>query len=148
MFGDFGVDALTGSDGFDTFVIRSNEPNPLAGVQYINPVTGAVVFNPGIGPLNPGNPFEADVITDFNPQEDMLGLDSGLVYSNLRFDTGQNITGGISNDTVIYNNLNNTVLAVLEDYTLGINSFDVITLTPFQQNLGSDLFGPYVDGTV
>lgn len=153
LFGDFGVDALTGSDGFDTFVIRANAPNPLAGVRYVNPNLPAtspnyVVFDPGIGPVDGSNPFAADVITDFNPQEDFLGLDSGLVYSNLRFDTGQNITGGISNDTVIYNNLNNTVLAVLEDYTLGINSFDVVTLTPFQQNLGSDFFGPYVDGTV
>jgi len=148
LFGDFGIDELTGGAGFDTFVIRANEPNPLAGVQYVDPTTGDVVFDPGIGPVNPGNPFNADVITDFNPQEDFLGLDNGLVYANLRFDTGQNITGGSSNDTVIYSNLTSNVLVVLEDYTLGINSFDVFTLTPEQQLAGSNFYGPFIDGTV
>ena len=147
LFGDYGQDALEGGAGSDVFVIRSNEPNPLAGVQYVD-AAGNTVFDPGIAPTNPTNPFFADVIEDFNPQQDLLGLDSGVVYANLRFDTGQNITGGSANDTIIFNNLNGHALAVLEDYTGGVNNFDVITLTPGQQGLGSDFFGPFVDGTV
>ncbi|MBP0012770.1 MAG: hypothetical protein J7545_20575 [Roseofilum sp. SBFL] len=133
LFGDFGKDELTGGAGFDTFVIRSNG---------FDTVIGGVPNST----VDPANPLNADVITDFNPQQDKIGLDSGLVYANLRFDTGQNIVGGTANDTIIFNNLNNQVLAVLQDYNLGINRFDVQTLTPFQQNLGSDFFGPFIDG--
>ncbi len=134
LFGDFGTDQLTGGEGFDTFVIRSNG---------FDTVIGGVLTST----VDPANPLFADVITDFNPQQDMIGLDRGLVYANLRFDTGQNIVGGSANDTIIFDNRNNQVLAVLQDYNAGVFHFDVFTLTTFEQNLGSDFYGPFIDGT-
>ena len=72
IFGGTGADTITTGDGSDTVVIRAGD--------------GGSTMS------------DADKITDFAEGSDMLGLDDGLLYTDLTIAQG---TGGNSSDTVI-----------------------------------------------
>ena len=72
IVGGTGADTITTSDGADTVVLRAGDGG--------------------------GTVADADKITDFANGTDMLGLDDGLLYTDLTIAQG---TGGNSSDTII-----------------------------------------------
>ena len=69
---------------------------------------------------------DADKITDFANGTDMLGLDDGLLYTDLTIAQG---TGGNSSDTII--SVGAEYLAILEDFNdtdLDYNDFVAVDI--------------------
>jgi VCBS repeat-containing protein len=89
--GGTGKDSLSGGDGSDTFIIRSGDGS-------------SVIAN-------------ADTVTDFTDGTDVIGLDDGLLFSDLSVEQG---TGDYSNDTLVSITITATreYLAIVE----GINA--------------------------
>ena len=88
--GGTGADTITTSDGADTVVLRVGDGG--------------------------GTVADADKITDFANGTDMLGLDNGLLYTDLTIAQG---TGGNSSDTII---------SVGAEYLAILKGFDVADL--------------------
>ena len=75
-----------------------------------------------------GTVADADKITDFANGTDMLGLDNGLLYTDLTIAQG---TGGNSSDTIISASAGSEYLAVLDGITatdLDENDFVVVDI--------------------
>lgn len=82
LYGDFGIDTLTGGAGQDIFVLPSN-----------NAVSA---------------PSVADLITDFNKNDDFIGLTDGLTEAGLTLEAASIVPG--SSDTVIKNSATGAIL--------------------------------------
>ena len=74
-----------------------------------------------------GNAFKnADTIIDFQDVTDVLGLDSGLQYSDLTIAQG---TGDNAHDTIISNTWTAEYLAIVGEISASdLNGFDIIPI--------------------
>ena len=116
LMGDLGTDSLVGEVGFDTFVLRTDDASP--------------------------GPSLVDRILDWNPNDDLIGLTENVTFFNLHFDTTQNVAGGGANDTLITIGFNGPSLGILVDYTLGLGPQNFISLTPTDEQIGTNIFFP------
>ncbi len=84
IYGDVGSDTLTGGEGFDNFVLeREGEP---VGID------------------------DADVITDFNIEEDGIGLVGGLAFSDLNIFQGSD---ELADSAIVQDSVTGEFLAIL-----------------------------------
>ncbi|MEG3846253.1 DUF4347 domain-containing protein, partial [Microcoleus sp. herbarium19] len=111
LFGDLSGDILTGGGGCDLFAIG----------RVNNGVTD--IFTGGT------NLSDADVITDFDLECDLIGLDGDLTFQDLSIYQG---SGDLANDAVIQDRLTGEYLAILK----GVNSSE-ITASKFTSELTS-----------
>ncbi|MBP0044868.1 MAG: calcium-binding protein [Roseofilum sp. SBFL] len=118
IIGDLGFDNLSGGAGFDTLVFRTDEANL--------------------------NPNFVDVILDWNPTQDLIGLTNGLSFSNLGFDTSHNLAGGGANDTLIIIGATGQSLGIVVDYTLGLGPANFTSITQNDLQVGSNVFFPLI----
>jgi RTX calcium-binding nonapeptide repeat (4 copies) len=92
IFGDLGADTLTGGAGADRFVLGRRSTNPAL-------TTGGSTIE------------KADVITDFVVGEDILFLEGGLTFADLRIISG---TGAFAGDTIYQDSVTGDFLAVIK----------------------------------
>ncbi|MEA5522599.1 Calx-beta domain-containing protein [Limnoraphis robusta] len=99
LFGDRGSDTITGGEGNDTF--------------YMGEGTGGFSIT------------EADIINDFNSEQDSIGLLNLLSFDDLNIYQG---TDEFSSDTIIQNKNTNEFLAILKNVNSNtLNSDDFIS---------------------
>ncbi|MEB3282289.1 MAG: Calx-beta domain-containing protein [Lyngbya sp.] len=99
LLGDRGADTITGGDGNDTF--------------YIGEGTGGFSIT------------EADIINDFNPEQDAIGLLNLLSFDDLNIYQG---TDEFVSDTIIQNKNTNEFLAILKNVNSNTLNSDDFTL--------------------
>ena len=75
LVGDRGVDKLWGFGGIDVFVLTREAGAPPQVIGAASPQIGE--------PESIVQLLPADIILDYNPQEDLIGLNSGLTPNNL-----------------------------------------------------------------
>ncbi|NEQ77568.1 MAG: calcium-binding protein [Okeania sp. SIO2C9] len=115
IYGDVGTDTLTGGEGFDNFVLQ-RQNQPPTGDQDIN---------------------QADLITDFNLEQDAIGLLGGITFEELNIFQGSN---ELADSTIIQDTVTGEFLAILS----GVNSSE---LTEDQFRTFVQQLGPYSSST-
>ncbi|MDI9637039.1 S8 family serine peptidase [Geitlerinema splendidum] len=126
LLGNVGEDTLVGNQGNDTLyggkgndVLRGGQGNDLVFGDQGNDVLYGDLGNDTLRGGEGRDVFvlgtESDVFADFTPGEDLIGLSSGLSFSNLSIAQG---TGTNANNTIITNTQTGAILAILQ----GVNS--------------------------